>query len=94
MDAYIGQTYVGQTWSTPLAAVLQTHQPLLMLWLQGALSSSSTLMQLRAFAKLHSKEVTDDRDLDWEVLYLALRCGHFDQAIKVCTYVLVLKHRS
>ena len=51
--------------------------------LQGALSSSSTLAQLRAFAKIRAKVVGSDRDLDWEVLYLALRCGHSDEAIKV-----------
>jgi len=53
------------------------------LLLQGALSSSSTLAQLRAFAKIRAKDVGSDRDLDWEVLYLALRCGHSDEAIKV-----------
>ncbi len=53
------------------------------LLLQGALSSSSTLAQLRAFARISAKDVGSDRDLDWEVLYLALRCGHFDEAIKV-----------
>lgn len=51
--------------------------------LQGALSSSSTLAQLRAFAKIRAKDVQNERDLDWEVLYLALRCGHLDEAIKV-----------
>ena len=51
--------------------------------MQGALNSSSTLVQLRAFAKIKSPDIQDDRDLDWQVLYLALRCGHFDEAIKV-----------
>lgn len=51
--------------------------------LQGALSSSSTLAHLRAFAKIKSQDLQDDRDLDWQVLYFALRCGHFAEAIKV-----------
>lgn len=52
-------------------------------WLQGALSSSSTLLQLQAFARVRGPEGRQDKDLDWEVLYLALRCGHFQEAIKV-----------
>lgn len=50
---------------------------------QGALSSSSTLMQLKAFARIKSEGVQDDRELDWQVLYLALRCGHLQEAVQV-----------
>lgn len=50
---------------------------------QGALSSSSTLDQLQAFAKMAHLEHVDDQDLAWQVLYLALRAGHIDAALKV-----------
>lgn len=51
--------------------------------MQGALSSSSTLQQLQAFARVRGPEGRQEKDLDWEVLYLALRCGYSQEAIKV-----------
>ena len=56
--------------------------------MQGALSSSSTLDQLQAFARLMHQDHMDDRDLAWEVLYLALRAGHTDVAVKVLLLLL------
>ena len=50
---------------------------------QGALSSSNTLDQLQAFAKMAHQEQVDNQDLAWQVLYLALRAGHIDVALKV-----------
>lgn len=51
---------------------------------QGALSSSSTLLQLQAFARVRGgTEGRQEKDLDWELLYLALRCGHLQEAIQV-----------
>ena len=50
---------------------------------QGALSSSSTLDQLQAFAKMAHQEQVNDQDLAWQVLYLALRAGHIDVALQV-----------
>ena len=58
--------------------------------MQGALSSSSTLDQLQAFAKTLHQEHADDKDLAWQVLYLALRAGHIDVAIKVRLLPLLL----
>ena len=40
-------------------------------------------MQLKAFARIKNEGVQDDRELDWQVLYLALRCGHLREAIQV-----------
>lgn len=57
--------------------------------MQGALSSSSTLDQLQAFARLMHQDHVDDRDLAWEVLYLALRAGHTDVALKVLLPLLL-----
>ena len=61
-------------------------------WLQGALSSSSTLLQLQAFARVRGPEGRQEKDLDWEVLYLALRCGYFQEAIKVPLLQALLCH--
>ena len=52
--------------------------------MQGALSSSSTLDQLQAFARMAHQDHADDQDLAWQVLFLALRAGHTDVAVKVC----------
>lgn len=71
------RSFLEQSYQQYVRSELQQHRN------QGALSSSSTLAQLRAFAKIRAKVVGSDRDLDWEVLYLALRCGHSDEAIKV-----------
>ncbi|DBA91772.1 TPA: hypothetical protein ACH3X1_003362 [Trebouxia sp. C0004] len=71
------RAFLEQSYQQHMRSELQQHRN------QGALSSSSTLAQLRAFAKIRAKVVGSDRDLDWEVLYLALRCGHYDEAIKV-----------
>ena len=57
---------------------------------QGALSSSSTLDQLQAFAKTTHQEQVNDQDLAWQVLYLALRAGHIDVALKVGLQRLLL----
>ena len=51
--------------------------------LQGVLSSSSTIVQLRAFARVRGPEGRLDKEIDWEVLYLALRCGYYQEAAQV-----------
>ncbi|KAL3150654.1 hypothetical protein ABBQ32_000453 [Trebouxia sp. C0010 RCD-2024] len=50
---------------------------------QGALSSSNTLDQLQAFARMSHQEHVDDKDLAWQVVFLALRAGHTGVAVKV-----------
>lgn len=57
--------------------------------LQGVLGSSSTIVQLRAFARVRGPEGRQDSETDWEVLYLALRCGYYQEAVQVPSGLLL-----
>lgn len=65
--------------------------------LQGALGTFSIHKQLQLFAKLKAPDVAAVEDLEWVVLYYALRTGHCDKAIQVrhhCSAHAMTRHCS
>ena len=51
-------------------------------------------MQLRAFARIKSEGGQGEQELEWQALYLALRCGHLQEAIKVSENSVFIETRT